>query len=122
MNKDEMLEDIKSAIGVASFYKAPYQAQEMTDYLWRKGYRIVGDDEIVVKKSEYEKLSKDYSTINNEAYYCGFSVGVEETKQETAREILLQVEHDYVEHPVLSIFEIVERIADKYGIELERNL
>ena len=53
MNKDEMLEDIKSAIGVASFYKAPYQVEVMTDYLWRKGYRKAADNPIQRKKHRF---------------------------------------------------------------------
>lgn len=87
--------------------------------LIRKSYRKVADDEIVVKRSEYEKLSKDYATINNEAYYCGLSVGKEEAKQET-REILQELKTKLCEiHIFGSEQKMIDELAKAYGIELE---
>ena len=110
--------------------------------IYNAGYRKIGEDEIVVKKSGYEELSKDYATINNEAYYCGFSVGVEEAKQDTAREIFeeilkcvdgleyrantqrktvnveeLKAQCDWLIHKVVS--KTIKDLAKEKGIELE---
>ena len=90
MNKDEMIEDMKIVINqsvVRSNSGLDLSRELMALSLDKLGYRKVGEDEIVIKKSEYEDLSKDHSTIDGEAYYCGFSAGIEEGKQ-TAREIL----------------------------------
>lgn len=93
----------------------------------RNSYRKVGEDEIVVKKSEYEDLSKDYATINDEAYYCGFSAGVEEAKQET-RDILHDLYMCFTEEYLLGFrnsnkdhksASVVKRLCKAYGIELE---
>ena len=85
--------------------------------LIRKNYCKVADDEIVVKKSGYEELSKDYATINNEAYYCGFSAGVEEATKTTAREILQEVVNAW-NTGNLNQRELAY-ICTRYGIELE---
>lgn len=137
MNKDEMLEDIKSAIGVASFYKAPYQAQEMTDYLWRSGYRKVGEDEIIIKKSEYEELKthiEDLQTKLGAVMLCikntheiDISDLLEKQKRATAREIFYKLKETLIINNEENTewfdydftLETINELANKYGIELE---
>lgn len=66
--------------------------------LYNAGCRIVGEDEKVFNLRELYNMFK----FNEEL---------------TVKSVLLQVEHDFVEHPVLTIHEILDRIADRYGID-----
>ena len=98
MNKDEMIKDIRAIIDdrceaelgqVHAESKGGKVTKTVSTSLiakdiYNSNYRKVGEDEIVIKKSEYENLSKTYAAINSEAYYCGLSVG----REETARDIL----------------------------------
>lgn len=42
---------------------------------------------------------------------------VEEIEKKIAKDILLQLERDYVLYPVLTFYEILDRIADRHGID-----
>ena len=154
MNKDEMIKDIRAIIDdrceaelgqVHAESKGGKVTKTVSTSLIAKDIynancRIIADDEIVIKKSEYEKLTKTYAAINSEAYYCGLSVGgdmigerffakeeVEYWKsrcieigdvasKETAKEILqiIKDEYEYIE----CIGDLERIIAKKYGIEL----
>lgn len=118
MNKDEMLEDMKIVINqsvVRSNSGLDLSRGLMALSLDKLGYRKVGDDEMVIKKSEYKELKK-YRTdwLNSEKMHLQaeledteFELGcsnrlfqkvceekkelekqLEQVKQETAREIL----------------------------------
>ena len=98
--------------------------------LIRKSYHKVADDEMVVKKSEYEKLSKDYATINNEAYYCGLSVGKEEAAIEVADKIYNKLTESDVWHDMKKIWwrhnnecyelkGVLKQVLKELGIDLE---
>ena len=99
MDKDEkeMIKRLQSALPDTETMRFNFDKIDLATYLYDAGCRIVGEDEIVIKKSEYEKLTKTYAAINSEAYYCGLSVGREEVASE-----LVEVMYD---------------LADKYGIE-----
>ena len=126
MNKDEMkmIEEMSNEIDLAK--KRLWNAENLKkdDYSWHSkgiatalynaGYRKVGDDEIVIK-TDIECV--DNTTPANVIEF--FVKHNAEVRQETAREILLQIKHDFVEHPALTIFEIIDRIADKYDVNLE---
>lgn len=58
-------------------------------------------DEMIIDEDEIVESMKTY----------------ERARQETAREILLQVERDYVLYPVLTFYEILDRVAERYGID-----
>ena len=123
MNKDEMLEDMKIVINqsvVRSNSGLDLSRGLMALSLDKLGYRKVGEDEIVVKKSEYEKLSKTYAAINSEAYYCGLSVG----REEVAKEILQELYDEAISYVCkvveLTTFQIEQRAKEK-GIELEKD-
>lgn len=135
MDKDEMIEEIRAIIDdrceaelgqVHAESKGGKVTKTVSTSLIAKdiynaGYRKVAEDEIVIQKDVFEELSKDYSTINNEAYYCGFSAGVEEAKQGTAREILTTIYNRlrYATFQQKFALKIVKDIANELGIELE---
>ena len=126
MNKDEMIKDL------TNIQKNHCDNTKMVDCMTREcndcmvigiinaGYRKVGEDEIVVKKSEYENLSKTYAAINSEAYYCGLSVG----REEVAKEILQELYDEAISYVCkvveLTTFQIEQRAKEK-GIELEKD-
>ena len=137
MNKCEMIEDKEQIARIIAFELCPYKyhkerwgenakcysdnnyadcakIKEVVDKLYNANYRKVGDDEIVIK-TDIECV--DNTTPANVIEF--FVKHNAEVRQETAREILLQIKHDFVEHPALTIFEIIDRIADKYDVNLE---
>lgn len=79
------------------------------------GYRKVGEDEIVIKSREFELLNK--TIIFLEMEYDELNKQLEQTKKETAREILQTFEefdpyfYDY------DIDVLINDIAQKYGID-----
>lgn len=110
MNKDEMSKEMQKDLVLSE-----------QDCVWlyeKEGYRKLADDEIVIKKDEYEELSKDYATINNEAYYCGMNVGKQETASEILQELYYEATSNVSEIVELTAFQI-EQLAKAYGIELE---
>lgn len=127
MNKDEMINDMRAIIRRersdcmsnlcenCEYYAMNFCGSTKTaTALYNANYRKVGDDEIVIK-TDIECV--DNTTPANVIEF--FVKHNAEVRQETAREILLQIEHDSVEYPVLTIFEIIDRIADKYDVNLE---
>lgn len=148
MNKDEMIENIADYIQIASdLYRI--ECIKVAKYLVEnKNCRIIADDEIVVKKQQYEQLKKynrDRKRLRlkwqqakqdlDDIYSNGFVLLVEhheivdqvarETRQETAREILALIGKpnykgdDWYEGAFFKQEQIREQIADIYGIELE---
>ena len=100
--------------------------------LYNAGYRKVGKDEIVVKKSEYEKLRLAKYKAMEEAieYEKTAYKQLEQAKQET-REILQELYMCFTEEYLLGFrnsnkdhksASLVKRLCKAHGIELERNL
>lgn len=125
MDKDEMIKEIYETLSRVSQTARTFE--EVAYRLYTENCRIVGEDEIVIKKSEYENLSKTYAAINSEAYYCGLSVGEKEAKQET-RDILQELYMYFTEDYLCGLRNcnkdhksagLVARLAKAYGIELE---
>lgn len=109
--------------------------------LYKKGGRIVAEDEIVIKKQAYEKFVEEFAKQEEIAY--SYEQGytelletnhqlqdeLEKTKQETAREILREILYtksceDWFENEQLvdfgkKIVDKIENLAQKYGIGLE---
>ena len=96
--------------------------------LYKKGGRIVADDEIVVKKSDiegFEKLARKYESlkaaqkINDEHLHIRIK---KQAKQETAREILQEL-YDEAMRYTNEVIELsalqIKQLANKYGIKLE---
>lgn len=92
----------------------------IVETICRAGYRKIGDDEIVVKKSELGKVVISHERadivdmLNQETRELQRATAI---KEKTAREILqeLYIECEYYTHGRTAI----EEIAKKYGIELE---
>ena len=82
------------------------------------GYRRVGEDEIVIKKREYDTLLKAYTQIYDNAYQWGLKVG----EEKTAIEILHKIK-DYIEDSVSGYLLIdrngIRELANELGIKLE---
>lgn len=134
MNKDEMIKDIRAIIDdrceaelgqVHAESKGGKVTKTVSTSLIAKdicnaGYQKVAEDEIVIKKSEYENLTKTYAAINSEAYYCGLSVG----REEVAKEILQELYDEAISYVCkvveLTTFQIEQRAKEK-GIELEKD-
>lgn len=134
MTKDEMIKDIRAIIDdrceaelgqVHAESKGGKVTKTVSTSLIAKdicnaGYQKVAEDEIVIKKSEYENLTKTYAAINSEAYYCGLSVG----REEVAKEILQELYDEAISYVCkvveLTTFQIEQRAKEK-GIELEKD-
>lgn len=96
-------------------YKCDVKFSQLAE-LFDGGCRIVSDDEIVIKESEYIDMELFENVIRaRNDYYLKY----EQAEKETAREILQEIQQmdgfscDY------DIDDIVLKIAEKYGIELE---
>lgn len=142
MNKDESIKDKEQMARIIAFELCPYKyhkewwgenakcysdnnfahcprIKEVVDKLYNANYCKLVEGEIVVKESEYEKLC-------HLAYF-----GYEDVKQETVREILQEVYDTFakkVENGLPNRLyddftsQVVKIIANRHGIELERNL
>lgn len=86
--------------------------------LYYEGCRIVGEDEIVVKKSKIGMLEKTIDYLEMEK--AQLNKQLEQAEQETAREILQEVVNAW-NTGNLNQRELAY-ICTKYGIELEKNL
>ena len=115
-----------------------YKDEERIDnftwsYMINAGFREIGEDEIVIKKSEYEALKKDYAEWKDEYdHNCLLRLEVfelekqlEQAKQET-REILREIKQKYGKscseyYPEWIEFSSVQlsKLAKEHGIELE---
>lgn len=84
--------------------------------LFDGGCLIVGDDEIVIKKREYDILLKDYALTYDNAYQWGLKVGEEKTAIEILQELKnkLVKPHSFGDERVM-----IELLAEELGIELE---
>lgn len=89
------------------------------------GYRRVGEDEIVIKKREYDTLLKSYTLTYDNAYQWGLKVGEEKTAIEILQHMKDNIELvDFGcgagEYEVVDIdTEELKELAKAYGIELE---
>ena len=140
MTKDEMIKDIRAIIDdrceaelgqVHAESKGGKVTKTVSTSLIAKdicnaGYQKVAEDEIVIKKSEYENLTKTYAAINSEAYYCGLSVGREEVAKEILQEAYMYFNADnvlglpnYLKNKRAA--RVVKGIAKSRGIELEKD-
>lgn len=86
--------------------------------IYNTGYRKVTDDEIVIKKSEYDILLKDYAITYDNAYQWGLRVGEENTAIEILQELYDEAMRNTNEVVELTAFEI-KQLAKEKGIELE---
>jgi hypothetical protein len=130
MNKDEMIKDMAMSIELACTNNELdlKDRQEIAKTLYTLSYRKVGDDEIVLKKSEYENLrlaQYNAQTTINENFLLALEK-IEQAKQETATEILQKLKNkqtfllaDEVFGRKTPITQKINELADKYGIELE---
>jgi hypothetical protein len=100
-------------------------AKEMATELYNAGCRRIADDEIVIKKSEYEDLQigKDYDWGCREgqkvmeAYYE--NIELPKSRQETARDMLFTI-YTYLKGAMIqqtTALMIVKALAEHYGIE-----
>lgn len=151
MNKEEMIKEMArvlstvkpcDALAVSECIKRKCEyphfdgvtciAEHKAEALYNAGYRKIADDEIVVKKSEYEALKKATPIIKvdiREQFLkeCEYEMRELEkkAKHETAREILQEIKQKYgrscseyyPEYIELTGWEL-NKIANKYGIEL----
>ena len=89
-------------------------AYATAEALYNANYRKVGEDEIVIKKSEQKQWLKDCIESNKKTE--------EIARKQTAREILQDM-YDYCKDDdygqVMVDFSCLETLARKYGIELE---
>lgn len=124
MDKDEMIKDIRAIIDdrceaelgqVHAESKGGKVTKTVSTSLIAKdiynaGYRKVGEDEIVIKKSEYKALLLEQKRLKEivDRIPCGYELK-EITRQETARDILQHIHNK----------KLSKAIAEKYVIELE---
>ena len=156
MNRDEkkMIEDMRAIIQRehsdcmsnlcenCEYYAMNYCGSvKKANALHNAGCRIIGDDEIVIKKQAYEKFVEEFAKQEEIAhsYEQGYTElleanhqlqdELEKTKQQTAREILQEILYtksceEWFENEQLvdfgkKIVDKIENLANKYGIELE---
>lgn len=133
MNKDEIIKDICPDYGTMCD-KCNANGHCLIEYLAksliRKSYRKVGDDEIVVKKSEYEELKthiEDLQTKLGAVMLCikntheiDISDLLRKQEQKTAKDILLEVAHALTKGNLNEIE--LAFIGIRYGIKLKENL
>lgn len=124
MNKDEIKKDLinilKNQCDNAPFdYCYGCDCNECrARVLTNAGYCRVADDEVVIKKAEYDTLLKDYALTYDNAYQWGLKVGEEKTAIEILQELYDEAMRNTNEVVELTAFEI-KQLAEKYGIELE---
>lgn len=93
--------------------------------LYCEGYRKVADDEIVIKKSEYDTLLKAYTQIYDNAYQWGLKVGEEKAAIEILQKLKDNIMFadfgcgDGYEEVVDMNTDELKELAKSYGIELE---
>lgn len=135
MNKNEMIKNLINVQKKICDDKTIFDCVQNECYeciangLMNAGLTFIFDDEIVIKKSEYEELNtniEDLQTKLGAVMLCiknthelDISDILEKQKRATAREILKLIEYYDIEHPVLTRSEVFERVATKYGIDLE---
>lgn len=129
-NECEMIEEMaKDLVGEIDYGTADYgdgydswtevyfDYNETAKNMVEKGYRKVADDEIVIKKQQYEQLKK-YNRDRKR-----LRLKWQQAKQETAREILQVLKDNIVnrigtKYAVIDLTDIAQR-AKELGIELE---
>lgn len=127
MNKDEkkMIKEMANEIDLAKKHLWNAINLKIDDYSWHSkgiaealynaGYRKIADDEIVIKKSKINALKNRNDRLKMELKICERKL--EKAKQETAREILQELYNECVYFTQGRI--AIEKLAQKYGIELE---
>ena len=78
----------------------------------------LADDEIVIKKSEYDILLRDYTLTYDNAYKWGLKVGEEKTAIEILQELYDEAMRYTNEVVELTAYQI-KQLAKEKGIELE---
>lgn len=136
MNKDEMIEEMAKIANFSAFDFTQGTIQSKTIYtamaeaLYNANYRKVCEDEIVVKKSEYEELKthiEDLQTKLGAVMLCikntheiDISDILRKQEQKTAKDILLEVAHALTKGNLNEIE--LAFIGIRYGIKLKENL
>ena len=115
MNKDEIKDMAiiisgSTELDTMNYYSARYKAKALID----AGYRRVGEDEIVIKKREYDTLLRSYTLTYDNAYQWGLKVGEEKTAIEILQELF-----DYFKKDADTLWIKVVELAEEHGIELE---
>ena len=134
MNKDEMIEDLTNFLknqcdNTPDEDCVGCDCNECeTRALINAGYRKVGEDEIVLTKSEYENLrlaQYNAQTTINENFLLALEK-IEQAKKETAREIINMLtppcktcDANWHKGCMCLQKKIIKQLAQKYGIELE---
>lgn len=98
-------------------YKCDVKFSQLAE-LFDGGCQIVGDDEIVIKKSEYDTLLKGYTLIYDNAYQWGLKVGDEKTAREILQRFYSRAKSNKNDFADVNSYEI-ELMAEEFGIELE---
>ena len=133
MNKDEMINNIATSIGLActSIELDLKDRQEIAKTLYALGCRKVSEDEIVIKKRQYEQLKKynrDRKRLRLRWQQAKQEVKdtKKKTKQEAAKEILRVVriiyskDRGYTDWVNSTYFGYeYKRLCKKFGYELE---
>lgn len=88
-----------------------YSLAAIAENLYNKGYRKIGDDEIVVNKYEYADL-KTFS----DCAICEHKEIVN-ARRETAKEILQTLYNNNERPQFMEAY--IKTLADKYGVEVE---
>lgn len=99
-------------------YKCDVKFSQLAE-LFDGGCRIVGEDEIVVKESEYDILLKDYALTYDNAYQWGLKVGEEKTAIDILQTILDESDIDMLSNCYKLKTRTFNKIKYKHGIELE---
>lgn len=147
MDKDEMIKDKEQMARIIAFELCPYKyhqewwgenakcysdsnfahcprVKEVVDKLYNAGYRKVGKNEVVVKKSKIGMLEKTIDYLEMEK--AQLNKQLEKAKQETTREILQKIRQKYGRSCSEYYPEYIEltgwqlnNIATELGVELE---
>ena len=132
MNKDEMIEEMAKTTNFTAFDYRQGTIQSKTIYtamaesLYNANCRIIGEDEIVVKKSEYEELRLAKYKAMEEAieYEKTAYQQFEQAKQEEAGEILTTIYNNlkYATFKQTGALSSIKTLANELGIELENKI
>lgn len=121
-NECEMIKRLQSALPDAETMRFNFDKIDLATYLYDTGCRIIGDDEIVIKKSEQKQWLKDCIESNKKTE--------EIARKQTAREILQEImsvettSENFVKNTefyefVQKVLGKLEELANKYSVELE---
>ena len=136
-NEYEMIKRLQSALPDTETMRFNFDKIDLATYLYDEGCRKIADDEIVIKKSEYEELKthiEDLQTKLGAVMLCikntheiDISDLLEKQKRATAREIFYKLKETLIINNEENTewfdydftLETINELANKYGIKLE---